>query len=116
MVYEFETELDRIFHAFADKTRRSILERLAERDHGIAELAAHYEMSLVAVSKHIKVLESAGLVVTVKEGRTTRCIMRFEPLEPASQQLEIYKQFWRATEDDTATTRAVRNEQTRDRA
>lgn len=95
MVNEFEEYLDRIFHALADQTRRHILERLAERDLGIAEIAGTYDMSLVAVSKHIKVLENAGFVLTNKEGRVTRCIMRFEPLEPASQQIEFYKQFWR---------------------
>ncbi len=110
MVNEFEEYLDRIFHALADQTRRHILERLAERDLGIAEIASTYNMSLVAVSKHVKVLEKAGLVLTSKEGRVTRCIMRFEPLEPASQQIEFYKQFWRDHNVEGLTKLGTRQE------
>jgi DNA-binding transcriptional ArsR family regulator len=110
MVNEFEDYLDRIFHALADQTRRHILERLAERDLGIAEIAGTYDMSLVAVSKHVKVLERAGLVLTNKEGRVTRCMMRFEPLEPASQQIEFYKQFWRDQPTNRSTQSGIRQQ------
>ncbi len=95
MVYDFEDQLDAVFHALADRTRRNMLERLAEHDLGIAELSMSYNMSLVAVSKHVKVLEKAGLIAATKEGRITRCAMQFGPLEPASQQIALYKQFWR---------------------
>jgi DNA-binding transcriptional ArsR family regulator len=94
MVHNSNSDLDAIFHALADKTRRDILARLAKGEQIISELARTYDMSLTAVSKHIKVLEKAGLVITTKEGRVHRCIMQFEPLEVASKQIDFYKQFW----------------------
>lgn len=95
MVNEREIQLDRIFHALADRTRRDILRRLASNaDLSISELASNYDMSLVAVSKHIKVLEEAKLVETTKEGRLHRCAMRFETLETASDHINFYMQFW----------------------
>jgi DNA-binding transcriptional ArsR family regulator len=94
MVNNRETALDHIFHALADKTRRDILKRLAQGDSSISRLAETYEMSLVAVSKDIRVLEKAGLVSTSKEGRIYRCSMQFEPLTAASEQISFYMQFW----------------------
>jgi DNA-binding transcriptional ArsR family regulator len=94
MVHNSNSDLDAIFHALADKTRRDILARLAKGEQIISELARTYDMSLTAVSKHIKVLEKAGLVITTKEGRVHRCTMQFEPLEVASKQIDFYKQFW----------------------
>lgn len=95
MVYRLnDDELDLVFHALADRTRRHILARLAHEELVISELARTYDITLVAVSKHIKVLERAQLVVTNKEGRVHRCTMRFEPLEKASRQIDFYKKFW----------------------
>lgn len=94
MVHNDEDALDLVFHALADRTRRDILTRLAAGELNISELALSYDMSLTAVSKHIKVLEKAGLVSTTKEGRVHRCTMQFEPLEAASDQIAYYKQFW----------------------
>lgn len=94
MVNNLEAALDLTFHALADQTRRDILKRLAQGDLPISRLAETYEMSLVAVSKHIKVLEKAGLVATTKEGRVYRCEMRFEPLLEVSDQIHFYMQFW----------------------
>jgi DNA-binding transcriptional ArsR family regulator len=94
MVNNREAALDLTFHALADKTRRDILKRLAHGDMPISRLAETYDMSLVAVSKHIKVLEKAGLVAASKEGRVYRCEMRFEPLAEASDQIHFYMQFW----------------------
>jgi len=94
MVYNRETALDLTFHALADKTRRDILKRLAHGDLPISRLAETYDMSLVAVSKHIKVLEKAGLVSASKEGRVYRCEMRWESLAAASEQIAFYMQFW----------------------
>lgn len=94
MVKNPETQLDRIFHALADKTRRDILKRLASSSLSISELAGDYAMSLVAVSKHIKVLEDAELIETTKEGRINRCAMRFETLETASEHINFYMKFW----------------------
>ncbi len=94
MVNNREAELDLIFHALADKTRRDILKRLAKGVLTISGLAEMYDMSLVAVSKHVKVLEKAGLLAISKEGRVYRCAMRFEPLAEASDQISFYMQFW----------------------
>lgn len=94
MVNHSEAALDLIFHALADQTRRDILKRLAQGDLPIGRLAETYDMSLVAVSKHVKVLEKAGLVVTSKEGRVFRCEIRFEALSAASDQIAFYMQFW----------------------
>lgn len=94
MVNDREAVLDLAFHALADRTRRDILRRLAKGELSIARLAEAYDMSLVAVSKHIKVLENAGLVVATKEGRVRRCTMRFEPLAAASDEISFYMQFW----------------------
>lgn len=94
MVNNRETVLDLAFHALADRTRRDILKRLAKGEMSISHLAQTYDMSLVAVSKHVRVLEKAGLVVATKEGRVNRCTMRFEPLIAASNQIAFYMQFW----------------------
>jgi DNA-binding transcriptional ArsR family regulator len=94
MVNNREAVLDLAFHALADRTRRDILKRLAKSELSIARLAETYDMSLVAVSKHIKVLEKAGLVVATKEGRAYRCVMRFENLAAASEEISFYMQFW----------------------
>src|SRR5277367_5910593 len=94
MVNNREAVLDLTFHALADKTRRDMLKRLAKGDLSISQLAETYDMSLVAVSKHIKVLEKAGLVSATKEGRVNRCAMRFETLAAAADQISFYMQFW----------------------
>jgi DNA-binding transcriptional ArsR family regulator len=94
MVNDREQALDAIFHALADRTRRDILSRLAEGDLSISELADAYDMSLVAVSKHIKVLERAELVETTREGRLRKCQMQFQPLQDVQQQLDFYMSFW----------------------
>jgi DNA-binding transcriptional ArsR family regulator len=94
MVNNREEVLDLAFHALADRTRRDILKRLAKGELTISRLAEAYDMSLVAVSKHIKVLEKAGLVAATKEGRVHRCEMRFEPLVAASDEISFYMQFW----------------------
>ncbi|MDZ4677379.1 MAG: metalloregulator ArsR/SmtB family transcription factor [Oligoflexia bacterium] len=94
MVYFNDDELDSIFHALSDRTRRDILKRLAYQELGIRELADTYEMSLPGVSKHIRVLEKAHLVKTSKEGRVHRCVIQFKSLQKASDQIEFYKKFW----------------------
>jgi DNA-binding transcriptional ArsR family regulator len=94
MVKFNEDEMDSIFQALSDRTRRHILSRLCQDELSISDIASSYRMTLAAVSKHIRVLERAKLVRTTKEGRVYRCNMNFEPLEKASSQLEFYKQFW----------------------
>lgn len=86
--------LDQIFHALSDTTRRDILSRLVKNDLSIKTLADDYKMTLAAVSKHIKVLVSAQLVKTTKEGRVHRCQMTPEPLQEVSKIVAEYQLFW----------------------
>ena len=86
--------LDSIFAALADPTRRAILLRLAEGEASVTELAAPFEMSLPAVSKHLKVLEKAGLITRSREAQWRPCRLEGEPLREANNWLEKYRQFW----------------------
>jgi DNA-binding transcriptional ArsR family regulator len=80
--------------ALADPTRRGILARLASGDASVTELAAPYEMSLAAVSKHLKVLESAGLVSRRKQAQWRPCRLEAQPLEDVLRWVEDYRRFW----------------------
>jgi DNA-binding transcriptional ArsR family regulator len=86
--------LDATFGALSDATRRGILARLAVGESSVSELAAPYEMSLPAVSKHLRVLECAGLVVRHKDGRVHRCRLIAEPMKDAAEWIERYRMFW----------------------
>jgi DNA-binding transcriptional ArsR family regulator len=95
--------LDSTFAALSDATRRGILVRLARQgETSVSELAAPYQMSLPAVSKHLRVLERAGLVSRQKDGRVHRCRLRAEPMKDATAWLEHYRQFWQAQLDSLA--------------
>ncbi|MGQ4878602.1 ArsR/SmtB family transcription factor [Billgrantia sp. LNSP4103-1] len=94
MVEYDATILDRVFHALADPTRRLMLERLAAGERKVGELAAPFAISLAAVSKHVRVLEQAGLVERRIEGRAHYCRLRPEPLAEAEQWLSFYEGFW----------------------
>jgi DNA-binding transcriptional ArsR family regulator len=95
--------LDFTFGALSDATRRGILARLAQRgEASVSELAAPYKMSLPAVSKHLRVLEAAGLVSRQKDGRVHRCRLRAEPMKDAAAWIEHYRQFWEAQLDSLA--------------
>ena len=72
-----ETALDRVFRAIADPTRRAIVDRLAEGEASLTELARPFDMSLPAVHQHLSLLEESGVVVTSKEGRVRTC--RLDP-------------------------------------
>ena len=87
-------ELDSIFSALSDQTRRAILLRLSHGESTVTELAEPFRMSLAAVSKHIKVLEDAGLVTKVKEGRIFRCHAQFGGLNDANTVLEQLSAYW----------------------
>ncbi|HEX2468231.1 MAG TPA: metalloregulator ArsR/SmtB family transcription factor [Solirubrobacterales bacterium] len=87
-------ELDRTFSALADPTRRKILARLAEGEATVSELAAPLPMSLPAVSKHLKVLERAGLIERGRDAQRRPCRLRANRLEEAAQWFEGYRQFW----------------------
>src|SRR5580698_11257482 len=87
--------LDSTFAALSDATRRGILARLARQgETSVSELAAPYKMSLPAVSKHLRVLEDAGLVKRHKDGRVHRCRLVAEPMKDAAEWIERYRQFW----------------------
>ena len=92
-----DISIDRTFAALADPTRRAILARLAEDDGvRVTELAAPFQdaMSLPAVSKHLRVLEKAGLLRQDKDGRVRRCHLQPRPLQDASAWLDHYRRFW----------------------
>ena len=80
--------------ALADPTRRAILARLASGDAPVKELAAPYEMSQAAVSKHLKVLESAGLISRRKEAQWRPCRLEAAPLQTVAEWVEEYRRFW----------------------
>ncbi|MDZ3830468.1 MAG: metalloregulator ArsR/SmtB family transcription factor [Sphingopyxis sp.] len=86
--------LDCIFHALGDTTRRAMLRDLAQGERTVSELAEPFAMSLAAASKHIRVLEAAGLVRRDIRGRTHHCSLDPTPLATADQWLGIYRRFW----------------------
>jgi DNA-binding transcriptional ArsR family regulator len=86
--------LDTVFQALTDGTRRAMLRSLADGDRNIGELAAPFAMSLAAASKHVKVLERAGLVRRLVKGRTHICRLEPGPLAAADEWLRFYEQFW----------------------
>lgn len=88
------SQLDATFAALADPTRRAILARLAQGDASVNELAAPFAMSQPAVSKHIKVLEHAGLISRSREAQKRPCRIEAKPLAEASDWLERYRQYW----------------------
>lgn len=95
MVEYFQsTGLDQIFSALADPTRRAILKTLAQRPATINEIAKPFPLSLNAVSKHVMVLERAGLLRREIRGREHHCRVNPRPLREASEWLEHYRQFW----------------------
>ena len=91
--------LDRTFGALADPTRRRILEHLAQGDRCVTDLARPYSMSLPAVSKHLRVLEKAGLVRRHRDGRVHRLRLEAAPMQQAQKWIEEYRQFWEESFD-----------------
>jgi DNA-binding transcriptional ArsR family regulator len=94
MVEHSPAALDRIFSAVSDPTRRAILEALARNPATITEIAAPFPVSLNAVSKHVMVLERAGLIHREIRGREHRCWLEPQPLREATVWLDHYRQFW----------------------
>lgn len=99
MARQARTDLDGVFTALADPTRRAILARLAQGDTYVTELTEPHDMSFAAVSRHIQVLESAGLASRIKEGRKIRCRFNPAPLHQAEDWIARQKQFWEGTLD-----------------
>lgn len=91
--------LSTTFAALADPTRRAILARLADGDATVGELAEPFAMTLPAISKHLSVLERAGLVVKSRDGQRRNCRITVAPLRNASAYLEEYRRHWEANLD-----------------
>jgi len=96
---EHSVHLDVVFHALADPTRRAMLGRLAERELTIGELADPFNMSFAGASKHVRVLENAGLVTRTIQGRTHLCRLQAARLAEANAWLRRYERFWNAKLD-----------------
>ena len=86
--------LSATFAALADPTRRAILTRLAEGEATVSELAEPFEMSMPAVTKHLKVLEKAGLISRGREAQWRPCRLEAKPLREASSWIDDYRRFW----------------------
>ncbi len=94
MVEYMETHLNQIYTAIADPTRRAILARLTQGEARVTELAKPFSISLNAVSKHVRILEQAGLVRRQVRGRDHYLALEAEPLRAASAWIDTYRQFW----------------------
>ena len=99
--------LSSILFALSDPTRRGILARLATGDATVTELAEPYDMSLAAVSKHLKVLENAGLISRGREAQWRPCHLEAAPLRDVYEWLESYQRFWNRSLDSLAEYLAV---------
>ena len=87
-------QLDILFYALSDSTRRQILALVGRKAYTITELAKPFEMSLAAVSKHIKILEDAKLLIRKKQGRIHSCTLDASQLKKAEACIQFYTQFW----------------------
>ena len=94
VTYNHSRQLDLIFGALSDATRRRILARLAEGEATVGELAAPFEISRPAISKHLRVLERAGLIHRARDGRVRRCGLDAAPMRQAAEWVERYRGFW----------------------
>lgn len=92
-----DVELDAVFSALAHPIRRSIIEQLSEGDKSVGELAEPHDVSLPAISQHLRVLEEAGLLEQTREGRVRRCALQGKPLSEAFSWIVQYRIFWEDT-------------------
>lgn len=101
-------DLDAVFHALGDATRRHMLRELSQGERTVSQLAEPFDMSLAAASKHIKALENAGLIHREVRGRTHFCQLAAAPLAGAHDWLSFYERFW--TDRLDALERLLREE------
>lgn len=94
--------LDAVFYCLSDPTRRNILERVSTKEHSVGELVSHYQISFAAISKHLKVLETASLISKRKEGKKHMITLTPSTLRSADQYLERYRQMWQSRHDKLA--------------
>ena len=122
MVKHSPAQLDYVFQALADPTRRAMLGSLAKQALSVGELAAPFDMSLAAVSKHIKLLERAGLIERTVQGRTHLCRLNAMPMHAGMEWIRHYEQFWASRLDalaallcaeDSAANRSARKKSRR---
>ena len=97
-----DEHLDAVFHALADTTRRSLIHRLARGPVSVSELAEPFPISLAAISKHLDVLEGAGVVRRARDGRFQRCHLTPKALDSAGKFIEHYRSFWESSLDQLA--------------
>jgi DNA-binding transcriptional ArsR family regulator len=95
-------KLDRTFAALSDPTRRSILAQLAEGEATVGELARPFRVSRPAISKHLRVLEAAGLVQRERDGRVSRCELDAGPMRDVAEWIGRYRAFWGGRLDSLA--------------
>jgi len=91
--------LSQVFAALADPTRRAILARLADGEASVNELAAPFKVTLPAISKHLKVLEKAGLIERTRTAQWRPCRLQAAPLKTAADWIDHYKQYWEESFD-----------------
>lgn len=96
---EYTLQLDSIFSSLADPTRRDILARVARAEYSVGELVALYDVSFAAISKHLKVLESARLITKRKEGKKHMIALAPGALRSADEYLEQYRRTWQSRYD-----------------
>jgi DNA-binding transcriptional ArsR family regulator len=101
-LYPVGDPLDAVFSALADPTRRAIVVRLSQGEASVSELAAPFDVSLPAVTKHLAVLERAGLLQHHKQGRVRHCRLVPTPMKVADDWLSTYRVFWERRLDSLA--------------
>lgn len=101
-VLHYDDRLDRIFQALANRTRRALIDMLAHGPAMVTDLAKPFGMSLNAISKHLIVLERAGLITRTIEGRVHSCALEAGPMASAEEWLAAYEQFWNSNLDSLA--------------
>ena len=104
--------LNATFAALADPTRRAILQRLMNGEATVTELAEPFNMSLPAISKHLTVLERAGLITRQRQGRIHRIMLAAHPLREATEWLSAYRDFWEDSFDALAALLGDKDEAT----
>jgi DNA-binding transcriptional ArsR family regulator len=97
-----DATLDRVFRALGDPTRRAIVSQLTQGEATMSEIADQFDMSLPGVSKHVGVLEDAGLVHRWRSGRSRRCRLEVERLARANSWIEVQTRFWNETLESLA--------------
>ena len=94
MVKYKSKSINSAFAALADPTRRALIERLSANECTVLELAEPFNVSLPAISRHIRVLEHAGLLIQIKDGRIRRCRLKAKPMKDISDWVRRYNKFW----------------------